>query len=172
MFTRRLARAKAHTGKRTAAAAVEVIPCLGILLLLTFGTIEVCGGFQVKQALSVAAFEGVRAGIRRSRDEEDIFERTRDVLEFYDVDWSAPGFDSGGSYDAIPNNSGEYGIFIETPDDRPLMSLDALEPVKVEIVVDASKNTSPIVRHLVERRISASVIMVREFDPPETAPGG
>lgn len=50
---------------RRAAAAVETAIALPVLLVLVFGAIELADGIFMKQALSVAAYEGARAVTRQ-----------------------------------------------------------------------------------------------------------
>ena len=44
-------------------AAAELAVCLPIIVLLVIGTIEACSALFLKQALTVAAYEGVRTAI-------------------------------------------------------------------------------------------------------------
>ena len=44
-------------------AATELAVCLPIIVLLVIGTIEACSALFLKQALTVAAYEGVRTAI-------------------------------------------------------------------------------------------------------------
>jgi Flp pilus assembly protein TadG len=161
-------RRRSKTGNRRGTAAVEVVPCILLLLSLTFGTLEVCTGILLKQSLTIAAFEGVRAGVGRGTTEADIIEQTRKILEFRGVKWGDPA-NNYDSYDAIPDQDGDYGIFITTPNGAAVEDLEALEPITVRIVIASSSNATPIFKHLLDRKIDAQVVMVRSFSPPPPA---
>ncbi|MDG2224600.1 MAG: pilus assembly protein [Rubripirellula sp.] len=49
---------------RSGIAAIEMAVCLPVIILLVFGTIEASGLIFLKQALHVAAYEGVRETVR------------------------------------------------------------------------------------------------------------
>ena len=53
----------ATSGSRRAVAATELAVCLPILVLLVLAMIESCTMIFLKQSLSVAAYEGIRAAI-------------------------------------------------------------------------------------------------------------
>ena len=53
-----------HRNKRLGAAIVEMAICLPVIVLLTYGTIELAGGLFLKQTLTSAAHEGALAGIK------------------------------------------------------------------------------------------------------------
>ena len=52
-----------HRNKRLGAAIVEMAICLPVIVLLTYGTIELAGGLFLKQTLTSAAHEGALAGM-------------------------------------------------------------------------------------------------------------
>ncbi|MEZ6062969.1 MAG: pilus assembly protein [Planctomycetaceae bacterium] len=54
--------------KRSGAAAAEFAVCLPLLMILLIGTIEACSMIYLKQTLSVAAYEGIRAAVTTSGD--------------------------------------------------------------------------------------------------------
>ena len=50
--------------RRRGTAATEFAVCLPILLTLVIGTIEACTVIYLKQSLSIAAYEGIRAAVQ------------------------------------------------------------------------------------------------------------
>ena len=57
-----------------------------ILLILTFGTIEICSAMFLRQTLQIAAFEGARVSIRKLATNADVTNVVNDVLQARDVD--------------------------------------------------------------------------------------
>jgi Flp pilus assembly protein TadG len=60
---RRRSQRQAAPGKRLGVAAAELAVCLPIVVLLVIATIEACSALFLKQALTAAAYEGVRTAI-------------------------------------------------------------------------------------------------------------
>lgn len=98
MKHRRLHRS-AH--RRRGVAAVEAALCLPLLFLLTLGTIDLCSMLFLKEAMTIAAYEGAREGVQRGGTNADA---TEQVLNFLDqrniqhggaqsVQISDPGYD-------------------------------------------------------------------------------
>lgn len=65
---------------RHGAVAVEMAVVLPVLLLLIFGIIESCNLIFLKQALTVAAYEGVRASIADGATDADINQKADQIL--------------------------------------------------------------------------------------------
>jgi Flp pilus assembly protein TadG len=53
------------TGARRGVAAAELAVCLPVVVLIVIATIESCSALFLKQSLTVAAYEGVRAAIEK-----------------------------------------------------------------------------------------------------------
>lgn len=151
---------RSRNPNRAGTAAVECAICLLVLTPIIFGTLELCGGFLVRQSLTVSAFEGVRAGVGRGTTSADILVRTAQVLEFRGVTLGK------ASTTEFAQQGAEHGIFLVTPNGVPVEELDALDPITVRIVAPAAGNATPIFDHLLNRNIEAAVTMVREFDQP------
>lgn len=149
-----------RSGNRSGVAAVECAVCLLILTPIIFGTLEVCAGVLAKQSLTVSAYEGVRAGVGRGTTNADILTRTAQVLEFRGVSLG------DGSTSKFAKSGDKHGIFLITPDGRPVEELDALDPITVRIVAPSEGNATPVFEHLLNRDIVVAVTMVREFDAP------
>lgn len=58
--------------RRSGIAAMEFAVTLPILLVLIVGTIEACSMIYLKQTLSVAAYEGIRAAVRPAATTADV----------------------------------------------------------------------------------------------------
>ena len=56
-------RHRATGNVRRGIAATEFAVCLPVLMVLIIGTIEACSMIYLKQSLSVAAYEGIRAAV-------------------------------------------------------------------------------------------------------------
>ena len=133
-----------HASRRGArgVAAVECALCVPLVVLLMFGTLSVCSDMYLKQTLTIAAFEGARTGVRRNGDREAIEAAVQNVL------------DARGVVEA--------DITISPADFSVLQALD-----EIEVLVDAPTDENTFYEWGVlgsDRRISAKVVMAREFD--------
>lgn len=146
--------------KRSGIAAVECAFCLIILIPIIFGTLEICAGILAQQSLTVAAYEGVRAGVGRGTTDADILVRTAQVLEFRGINLGT------ASTTEFAKPGDRHGIFLITPGGLPVEQLDALDTITLRIVAPSAGNATPIFEHVANRDVTAAVTMVREFDRP------
>lgn len=65
---------------RCGAAVVEFAVCLPVLMLLILGSIEATSAVFLKQAITTAAYEGIREAIRPGSDAATSISRAVDVL--------------------------------------------------------------------------------------------
>ena len=65
-------RHKGCSSQRRGVAATEFAVCLPILMVIVIGTIEACSMIYLKQTLSVAAYEGVRASLKPGATAADV----------------------------------------------------------------------------------------------------
>jgi hypothetical protein len=65
---------------RAGAAVVEFAVCLPLLMLLILGSIEATHGIFLKQALSAAAYEGIREGVYPGSTTTDARAKAENVL--------------------------------------------------------------------------------------------
>jgi hypothetical protein len=133
--------------RRGGGAAVEAAFCFPLIIILMMGTLEICAGIYLKESLTVCAYEGVRAGIHRRSTAEDVRERVLEMLE--DRHITIPGGSSGQGLEIIPSDFSD---------------LNALDPITVRLTAPTAGNSLYIFDSLVNRNVSASVTMVREFD--------
>lgn len=78
--TRKLSQLRSRAANRTGAAVVEFAVLLPVMILLVFGSIEMANGIFLKQAISVSAYEGARAGSRSGGTEAEVKSRISEVL--------------------------------------------------------------------------------------------
>ena len=75
-----------HRNKRLGAAIVEMAICLPVIVLLTFGTIELASGLFLKQTLTSAAHEGALVGMRLDATEASVRDRVELILAVREVE--------------------------------------------------------------------------------------
>ena len=91
-----------HRNKRLGAAIVEMAICLPVIVLLTFGTIELASGLFLKQTLTSAAHEGALAGMRLDATEASVRDRVELILAVREVeDCVITITPSGSAFDAM-----------------------------------------------------------------------
>ena len=134
---------------REGAAVVETALCIPLVILLMLGTLEVCSGIYLSESLSVSAYEAARIGVRRRATAQDVYARAVEALADRNVVLPTDGAGN------------PYGITIEP---ASFVGLDALDPIKVTISAPTSGNSLYIFDSFLNRTISTSVSMVREFD--------
>jgi len=127
-------------------AAVETALCIPILLIAMMGTLEICSAIYLKESITVCAFEGARVGTRRYAKADDVIDRVLEALDDRQV--------------FIPDEDG-FGVRVLPAD---FSQLSALDPITIEIVAPTAGNSIFVFDTLFNRKITASVTMVREFD--------
>jgi Flp pilus assembly protein TadG len=90
-------------------ATVELAICLPVLVLLVFGSIEAASFIFLKQSLHVAAYEGIREGIRVGSTDAEAIGRSNAILNSRFVRDSTVRFPSG----SIANATRGQQIVIE-----------------------------------------------------------
>ena len=111
------------------------------------GTLEACAGIYLKESITICAFEGTRVGVRRNGTAQDVRDTVLAALADRQV--------------IIPGDDSSLGVTI-TPSNFD--SLDALDEINVQIVAPTAGNSLYIFDSFVNRNVSCSVTMVREFD--------
>lgn len=66
--------------RRRGIAAMEFAVCLPILLVLLIGTVEACSMIYLKQSLSIAAYEGIRAAVSPGGTSADVTVACEQIL--------------------------------------------------------------------------------------------
>lgn len=67
--------------KRQGAAIVEFAVTLPVLLLILFGTIEICACYSLQQTLKVAAYQGCRIGLSSESTQDLVEKQTKFILD-------------------------------------------------------------------------------------------
>ena len=82
MFRSNLHNSKKRTigADRQGAAAVEAALCIPLVFLLMILTLAICSDIYLKETLTVAAFEGARAGVRRRATAEFSVAQAENIL--------------------------------------------------------------------------------------------
>jgi Flp pilus assembly protein TadG len=132
---------------RRGGAAVEAAFCIPLIILLMTGVLEVCSAIYLYESLKIAAFEGVRLGVRRGGTPQEVATRANEVL-------TARGI-------VIPTNNPQCGVVV-TP--SSFAALKAMDPIKVTITAPAVPNSLFAYSTFVSQSVKAEVTMVREFD--------
>ena len=141
--------------KRNGTAATEFALVIPILLILTFGTIEICSSMFLRQTLQIAAYEGARVAIRRQATNTDVENTISDFLAARNV--------SGGVVNI----------------NRDVARTEILQPITV--TVRAPMNGNGILPHnfytwMKGKQVRARTVMYKEFVHPdyeaELAAGG
>jgi Flp pilus assembly protein TadG len=70
---------------RRAAAAVELAICLPLLVLLVMASIEACTMIFLDHSLTIASYEGVRAGINYDGTNADVLSRCNSIINSRDI---------------------------------------------------------------------------------------
>ncbi len=126
---------------RQGVAVAELVFCLPIVLVLAFGTMEICAALFLRETLAIAAYEGARVGVKRRATQQDAYNAASNIL-------AARGI-TGAIVDVNPTNFSTIG---------------ALDPVTVTVRAPVSSN-SPFFSELTKHKtLSSTVRMVREFD--------
>ena len=131
---------------RTGTAATEFALIIPIMLILTFGTIELCSAMFLRQTLQIAAFEGARVAVRRRATNQDVMDAVDEFLEGREI--------TGGS----------------TTIDVDVARTDILMPIVVS--VEAPMNGNGILPHgfytwMRGRTVRTRTAMYKEFIHPD-----
>jgi hypothetical protein len=93
--------------KRKGTAATECALCLPIIILFTLFSIEVCSVMFLKEAITIAAYEGGRVGIQRGGTDANVEFRVMEFLNERGIAYSDPvtisdpGFDNAGELEHV-----------------------------------------------------------------------
>jgi Flp pilus assembly protein TadG len=127
-----------RTRRRHGAAVVEFAVCLPLLMLIVLGAIEATHGIFLKQALSAAAYEGMRVAIEPGSKQAEAIQKAQAILDARLVKGSKITFDTN----------------IETAPRGQKVAIDVTAPV--------SLNSPFIGRVIADRVVKVRTVMVRE----------
>ena len=94
---------------RGGVATVEFAFILPVLITLTLGTMDLCNVIFLKEAVSIAAYEGARQGVNRNRTNADARARIIDFLDQRGIQYNSadvisisdPGFDNAAPLEFV-----------------------------------------------------------------------
>jgi len=127
--------------RRKGGPVIECAFCLPLVILFMLGTLEITSALFLKETLSIAAYEGARAGVKRGATPQDASDAATEVL-------TARGI-TGATVTV-------------TPDD--FSDLDALDDIQVLVRAPANNNIYFISDYVTGQNVAAQCTMVREFD--------
>ena len=131
---------------RRGSAVVELAFILPILLLITFGTLEICESIFLRQKIEIAAQQGARVAVRKEATVEEVREA---VGEYLDA--------RGIQYDELAN------VVTVTPDPQLAPELTAVT-IRVEVQVnDNLRMPSQLYSFIVGSGVVGEVAMFKEF---------
>ena len=137
---------------RKGAAAAEFALIIPLLLILTFGTIEMCSAFFLKETCTIAAHEGARVAIRQMSSEDDVIAQAAATLTTRGVDTTDAGVSV--TTDVLPEET------------------EALDPIRVTVTVPMDGNgimPHPFYSWFSGRNVTATCVMYKEFIHPDYA---
>lgn len=127
--------------ERRGVAAVEAAVCAGIIVLLTFGTLEICSAIYLKESVTIAAYEAARVGVKRNATRQDSIDQANAILDARDI--------SGGQ---VTVNPGDFS------------ALDALGQITIVVRAPVNQNSFFVGKFFSNKKMRGRVAMFREFD--------
>ncbi len=124
--------------RRRGAAVVEFAVCLPLLMLIVLGSIEATHGIFLKQALSAAAYEGIRGAIEPRSKQANAIQQAQAILDSRLVKGSKISFDT--NVDTAPRG----------------------QKIAIEVSAPISLNSPFIGRVIQDRVVKVRTVMVRE----------
>lgn len=146
---------KTPNQRRRGAAATEFALLIGPLLILTFGTIEICSAIFLRESVTIAAHEGARIAAQKMSDDDDVVSAVMYALEQRDIDLESMS---------------EAQIVVMSRNPR---NAAILEPITVTVSVPTLANTvipHPFYTWLRVGTTSASVTVRKDFEHPGRDP--
>jgi Flp pilus assembly protein TadG len=125
-------------GRRRGTAVVEFAVCLPLLMLIVLGAMEATHAIFLKQALSAAAYEGMRVAIEPGGKQADAVRQAESILNARLVKGSTIVFDR--NVDVTPRG----------------------QKVAVQVSAPISSNSPFIGRVIADRIVTVRTVMVKE----------
>lgn len=130
---------------RNGVSVVELVFVMPLLLVLTFGVLEICEGIFLKQKMVIGAHEGARVAIRRDATTSSI----RNAVATY--------FDARGL---------KYSIVDDVTVTPAPEQTAVLEPITVRVTLDVDSNMRmplSMYQYLKGDEITVAVTMLKEY---------
>lgn len=134
-------RSRCVLANRNGAAVVELAVTLPVLLMVTFGTLEVCNRLFLRQTAAVAAYEGARLAARRTITQDQVQTRCMSLLQGRRI------------------VNGQVAI---TPSGNGLTTLPTGGQLTVRVTIPISGNTPVSYVFSPSGSIGATAVMLRE----------
>ena len=128
-------------GNRRGLATVECVMSLPIIILITFGTIDVCSAMFLKESITIAAYEAARVGIPRGGTDALAQSRGEAIMNDRGIIYESGAVSMSPSFDTA----------------------DTLEHVTVTVTVPCAGNMYLTGNFFRGRAIQASVTLRKEF---------
>lgn len=124
---------------RKGVVAVELAFVLPVLLVLVFGTIEICQRIFLRQSLVIAAYEGARLAARRNTTNAEVTDRCNTILQQRNV--------RGGSVTVTPSN---------------ILSISTGEAITISVTAPWASNSPTRFIISDQGNLSVQAVMLRE----------
>ncbi|MEM7312245.1 MAG: TadE family protein [Planctomycetota bacterium] len=98
---------KRRRNQRKGLATVECVMCLPLIILITFGTIDVCSAMFLKESITLAAYEASRVGIPRGGTDALATTRAQQVMDERGIIYESgavsisPSFETAGTLEHV-----------------------------------------------------------------------
>jgi Flp pilus assembly protein TadG len=133
--------------KRSGSAVIELAIILPVIVLITFGTLEICDGIFLRQKIELAANEGARVAIRKNSTKADVEAAIKKNLD-------ARGVTYGSDISSA--------VTI-TPDPR---LAPTLTPLSVKVTVETNANLRlglSLYQFMAGKKVTGEVSMFKEY---------
>jgi Flp pilus assembly protein TadG len=132
---------------RSGVATIEAAFCLPVIIILMFGTLEICSGYYLKESLEIAAYEGARFGARQNTEPQDVRDYVTQIL----ADRNVTVTDS--DITITPATFGNQRV---------------LDPLTVSVSCSATGNSMFVFQILADRTLTGEVTYAFETGLPPT----
>lgn len=133
--------------RRFGTAVIELAIVLPVIVLITFGTLEICDGIFLRQKIELAANEGARVAIRKGSTKAEVEAAVKKNLDARGVSY---GSDISSAVTVTPD-----------PGLAP-----TLTPVSVRVTVDTNANLRlglSLYQFLSGKNVTGEVSMFKEY---------
>ncbi len=132
-----------HTRRRSGLATAELAICLPIMVAISMATIDICSAMFLRESLTIAAYEGARAGVPKGGTNALATTRVRQLLDERNI-----------VYDA-----GQVVTFSGTTFDNA----DTMDHVTLTVQAPAAGNLISATQFFNNTNLSARVTMRKEY---------
>lgn len=127
--------------QRKGIASLECALCLPIVILITFGTIDLCSAMFLRESITIAAYEGARIGVTNTGTNANCIARVNQVLNERNINFNSDACSINATFETA----------------------DVLDPVTVSVTVPCAGNLALSGWLFSGRSVQANVTMRKEF---------